>query len=155
MDIITNINLLGEKEISYFDFVAEKEIRERVPNFTDSIETARKKVIYTASIELSNRFEHYYHDLLKFADIKGKHRHNIVMAVANLHRGSSELHFYYDQSILSDMCAHIYEKIIPYLATCTIKSDKYFRLLHILENQCLKFSSKHQLTDENLISTTH
>jgi len=148
MDIITNVNLFGEKEVSYFDFVAEKQISERVPDFTDSIDTIRKKTIYNACIELCNRYEQYYFDLLKFSDISGKARKNIHIASSNLHRAASELHFYYEKSTISDLCGHVYENIIPYLATCTIKSDKYFRMLHIVENQVLEFSSKNTLPNE-------
>jgi len=147
MDIITQTNIFGEKEVIYTDPVTEKEIVLQCDEFQQGVEHARIKALNNACIHLYSQFDKYYTGLLKYADIKGKVKHSINEARASLVVAMYQLPGY---TKLEDLAAHIYENIFPYLATCTIKSDRYFKILQSVANQSLKFSVNHQLEGANV-----
>jgi hypothetical protein len=147
MNIITKTTLFGTNQVTYTDPVTEKEVTLECDDFTQGIETAHITALYNACIHLYGQYNKYYTDLLKFADIKGKVKHSINESRANLVVALYQLPGYTN---LEDLAAHIYENIFPYLATCTIKSDRYFRILQSVANQSLKFSANHQLKSENV-----
>lgn len=147
MNIITQTNLSGEKEVIYTDPVTEKEIKIYCDDFNAGVIEARKTALTNASVHLYVQFDKYYTDLLKFADIKGKALNSIRQARLSLEEGMIKI---YNFDTIEDLAAHIYENIFPYLATCTIKSDRYFKILQSVANQSLKFSVNHQLEGANV-----
>ena len=134
MNIITQTNLFGVKEVIYTDPVTEKEVTIQCDEFYQGVEQANKQALNNACIHLCGQFDKYYTDLFKFADIKAKHKHSINEARTSLCVAIYQLPGY---TRLEDLAAHIYENIFPYLAICTIKSDKYFRILQYIEIQSL------------------
>jgi len=148
MNIITQTNLLNEKEILYTDPLTNKQITITTENFAQGVNEVRINTLINLCIELADRFDRYYTDLLKFADIAGKAKHSINEARMRLKLNISIINQF---ATIETLAAHVYENIIPYLATCTIKSNKYFELLHIIEDQALEFSSNHQFSDTNPI----
>lgn len=145
MYYITETTLFKEKLVIYTDPITGKEVKTTVTDFAAGVVEARRTVLTQLSREIGYCMEKYYSDLLQFADIKGKAKNSINESRKHLKSGITQLTAF---STLGSLAAHIYENIIPYLHSCTIKSNKYFELLHILENQVVNYSDKHQLTSD-------
>lgn len=145
MNIITQCSLFGIKEVVYMHPVTGKRETIQCDEFHQGIEHANRTAILSGCAELYTRFDKYYTDLLKFADVSPKAKQHINQARAALAASAPKVSGFKN---LDEMAAHVYENVLPYLHTCTIKNDKYFEILKTVETQVLKFSANHQFLGE-------
>jgi hypothetical protein len=143
MNIIKQCDIFGVKEVVYTDPVTRKVVVIQCDDFNQGEEHANKRALINACIELYSIYEDYYHDILKFSDIKSKAKQIIKESRRLLHIHISDV---YKFTRLEDLAAHVYENIYPFLATCPNKLSLYRDLIQFIEYHSLNYSNKHQLS---------
>lgn len=151
MNITTEINLLGEREVSYISPITDKRVVKTVVDFATDVPEIRLHELRNLVNELYKRSETYYTNLLKFCDVSLKAKRSIADTRKNTREGMTGAKF---QTNLNDLAFYIYQHIYPYFAMCKYDSKEYARLLQCLENQLDAYCIKNKLPQQKLESLT-